>query len=328
MIRKIARPMLASVFVWDAVDTLRNTTEHVAETESVLSGLRKVLPAPYSDYVPADPELVARGLASAKVASGSLFALGKAPRTSAAVLALTHLPSLFGNAFWNADNEADKKDKRTGFVTDTALIGALAILTQDTEGNPSLRWRAQKASERTAKKVQAALPTKSESEKLADNVSGRAAEFSAQAQDWLTETTGRAQAYVEDNREDWEATGRGLLATAKSYVEDAREAVESYVEDNRGDWEDKGKAFLAAARENSETARKRVVKNAARAQDRADAARARFASFDAEVASAQSDKARAAAADAAERAAAQAEKLQKYADKRIAKALKKFEDRI
>ena len=32
MLRKIARPMLASFFVWDGVDTLRNTDQHIAET--------------------------------------------------------------------------------------------------------------------------------------------------------------------------------------------------------------------------------------------------------------------------------------------------------
>ena len=36
MIRKLARPMLASVFVWEGVDNLRNASEHVKETEGFL----------------------------------------------------------------------------------------------------------------------------------------------------------------------------------------------------------------------------------------------------------------------------------------------------
>ena len=35
MIRKLARPMLASVFVWEGVDNLRNASEHVKETEGL-----------------------------------------------------------------------------------------------------------------------------------------------------------------------------------------------------------------------------------------------------------------------------------------------------
>src|SRR5690625_5872344 len=67
MLRKIARPMLASFFVWDGVDTLRNTDQHVEETENMLARLRKVLPREYASFVPNDPELVARGLAGARV---------------------------------------------------------------------------------------------------------------------------------------------------------------------------------------------------------------------------------------------------------------------
>ncbi|WP_165243303.1 DoxX family protein [Corynebacterium lizhenjunii] len=312
MIRKFARPVLASVFVWDGVDTLRNTKDHVSETESVLATLRKVIPAPYSSYIPRDPELVTKAFAGAKVGSGSLFALGKAPRTSAAVLALTHLPTVVGrNAFWSAEDKEAKDEQRNGFITNAALLGALAILTQDTEGNPSLRWRAQDVSKRTSKKVAAALPTKSETEKFADNVSSRAQELSSQAQGWLSETTDKAQAYVEDNRGDWEKAGRNLLDTAKSYVEDAREAVEDFIEDNADDWRKQGQDFLKKAEKNSKVARKSLVKNASKAQKRADKALE-------EVTDSRNAK----------KAAAKAEKLQKQADKAVSKALKKFGDKI
>ena len=40
MIRKLARPMLASVFVWEGVDNLRNASEHVKETEGFLKTVR------------------------------------------------------------------------------------------------------------------------------------------------------------------------------------------------------------------------------------------------------------------------------------------------
>lgn len=312
MIRKIARPALASVFVWDGVDTLRNTSDHVKETESLLKKIRTVVPAQYKGYIPNDPELVARGLGSAKVGAGSLFALGKAPRTSAGILAATQLATLLGrNAFWEAKDRAEKESQRNGFVTNAALLGALAILTQDTEGNPSLRWRAQDVTKRTSKKVQAALPTKSESEKFADNVSNRAQEFSSQAQDWFTETSEKAQAYVDDNRDDWEKAGRNFLDTAKSYVEDAREAVEGFIDDNADDWKKQGQDFLAAAQDNSKTARKALVKNASKAQARADKAVSQI-----DVARNQ------------RKAAKKADQLQAKADKAIAKALKKLGDRI
>ena len=198
MIRKFARPMLASVFVWDGVDTLRNASDHVAETESVLQRLRKVVPAQYAGYIPNDPELAARAVGGLKVGAGSTLALGKAPRTSAAVLALSTLPNLLGrNAFWEAEDSEEKNNRRNGFITNTALLGALFIATQDTEGKPSLAWRASKSAERTNKKIQKALPTKSEQQKFADNLSDRADEFSTKASDWFE----GAKEYVDDNKD-------------------------------------------------------------------------------------------------------------------------------
>ncbi|APT92600.1 DoxX family protein [Corynebacterium phocae] len=316
MIRKIARPMLASVFIYDGVDALRNTEKRVPKSADLLKTARKFVPAPYSMYIPKDTETVVKGLSGIKVASGTLFALGKAPRTSAAVMALSHLPCVIArNTVWDPKGaEPSKDEKRNGLLTNTALMGALFIVTQDTEGNPSLRWRAQKGTKRAARKVQAALPTKSESEKFAENVSERASEFSSQAQGWFHETTDKAQAYVEDNRDDWEDAGRNILDSAKHYAQEARDTVEDFIDDNRGDWEKQGKKFLKAAEKNSKVARKAVVKNAAKAQERADEALDRVKSADTRK--------------AAKKAAKNAEKLQEQADKAMAKALKKFGDRV
>lgn len=304
MIRKIARPMLASVFVLDGVDTLRNTSDHVKETETVLKHTRKVLPKQYAGYVPNDAELVARGVGGVKVGAGSLLAIGKAPRTSAALLALSMVPNLVGrNAFWEAENDEDKQNRRNGFLTTTALLGGLFITTQDTEGKPSLAWRAQKAGQRTNKKIQKALPTKTESQNFADDLSDRASDFGNKASDWFEETSQKAQDFVDDNKDDWQKTGRNLLDTAKSYVDDAV----SFVDDNKDDW-------LAQAQDNAATARKRAVKAAGKAQKRAEKAAKKAQDVDGKR--------------LAKRANKQAEKLQKDATKALDRAYKKYGDKL
>ena len=228
MIRKFARPMLASVFVWDGVDTLRNASDHVAETESVLNRLRKVVPAQYAGYIPNDPELAARVIGGLKVGAGSTLALGKAPRTSAAVLALSTLPNLLGrNAFWEAETTEEKNDRRNGFLTNTALLGALFIATQDTEGKPSLRWRASKTAERTNKKIQQALPTKSEQQKFADNISDRADDFSSKATDWFE----GAKEYVDDNKDDWLSAAQDNAKLARKSAVKAATKAQSRADD-------------------------------------------------------------------------------------------------
>lgn len=322
MLRKIARPMLSSVFVIDGVDTLRHTADHVGETEYVLARLRKVVPSTYSSYIPSDPELVTRAVGAAKTGAGSMFGLGKAPRTSAAILAATTLPTMLGrDAFWEAKDKEEKSERRSGFLTNTALLGALFIAAQDTEGKPSLRWRAQKAGARTNKKIQQALPTKSESQKYADQLSDRANEFSGKATDWFGETSDKVQSYIDDNKDDWQNAGKGLLATAKSYVDEAKD----YIDDNKDDWQDAGKGlfdsarsssqdWLAAAESNAKTARKSAVKKASKAQDRADKA---FADLDTKSGKRSLKK-----------ASKNADKLQTRADKALAKAIKKVGDAV
>lgn len=233
MLRRIARPMLASYFLVDGVNTARNAAEHAADTEAMLERVRKVVPAAYAQYVPQDPELVTQVLGGTRSVSSSLLALGKAPRVNAALLAGTMLPNLLGrDAFWDATTPAEKEARRNGFVTSTALLGALMIVAQDTEGKPSLRWRTTKAAQRTADKVSAALPTKSEQEKLQDKLSDQATKIGAQAQTLVSdaavkaqEASAKAQAYVEDNRGDWEETGRALLAAGRELATEARDAA-------------------------------------------------------------------------------------------------------
>lgn len=337
MIRKIARPMLASVFVYDGVDTFRNTSEHVSGTETVLTRLRKILPAQYASFVPNDPELVTQGLAAAKVGAGSLLALGKAPRTSAAVLAASTIPTMVGrDAFWEADSDADKSAKRASFLTSTALLGGLFITTQDTAGKPSLLWRTQHAGKVANKKIQKALPTKSESQKFYEDATGRATEFGGKASDWFAENTEKAKAYVDDNKGDWQKAGAGALAAATAAAATATDSVKNFVDDNKGDWEKTGKGFLdsakdyadqakkategavknaessawlKAAEKNSKTARKNVVKQAAKARKAADK---KFANIDTKNTKRSIKK-----------ATKQAEKAQVTADKKLAKAIKK-----
>lgn len=303
MIRKFARPMLASVFVWEGVDDLRNASEHTKETEGFLKTLRKFVPAGYKNLIPKDPELATRALGGAKIGAGTTLALGKAPRTSAAVLAAATLPNLVSkNNFWTADDKKEKERRRNGFITNTALLGALFITTQDTEGKPSLRWRAQKVGERTNKKIQQALPTKSESQEKREELSARANELSTKAGSWINETSQKAHGYVDDNKGDWQSTGRGILDTAKSYVDDAK----SYVDDNKQDW-------LKSAESNAKTARKGAVKAANKAQKRADNAASKLNNANSKRAASKASK--------------QADKLQKKANKKIETAIKKVEKR-
>lgn len=232
MIRKLARPMVASVYIADGADTILNTQAHVEGTEAVLRHVRSVVSRGTYQKLPQDPELIARVAGGVKVGAGTLLALGKAPRLSAATLAVLSVPTIVArHAFWETQDLEEKTTRRQGFLTSVALLGGLVITSADTAGKPGLKWRAQRA----AKQVQQALPSREESEG-----------FVSSASEWLGDTQDRVVKYVEDNRDDWKDSVSALADTSAGW--------------------------LAAAQENSKVARKKVVKAAVQAQERAAAA--------------------------------------------------------
>lgn len=298
MIRKIARPMLASVYIADGADTLLNTQAHVEGTEVVLDRIRYVLPRKYAKRISSDPELVARAIGGTKVGAGSLLALGKAPRLSAAALAVVTVPTILArNAFWETQDAEEKRNRRNGFMTNVALLGGLFITSVDTQGKPGLKWRATKAASTGKKQIQQALPTKSETEKMTD----KASDWFHEASDRVTEYAHVAQDYVDDHKDDWIKTARDTAAKTTDKATGYAQIAQAYLDENKDDW-------LKAARENVKTARKSAVKAAGKAQDRAD--------FALKVAGETTGK-------AAKKANKNADKLQSRADKALSVAQKK-----
>ncbi|GAA1470705.1 DoxX family protein [Corynebacterium felinum] len=288
MLRKLARPMVASVYIADGADTVLNTQAHVEGTQMVMRQLRVVLPRRYYKMIPQNPELITQAIGATKVAAGSILALGKAPRTSASVLALLSVPTILArHAFWETQDAEEKTARRQGFLTSVALLGGLFITSADTAGKPGLKWRAQKAAKKANKQIQQALPTQSESEKIV-----------ASASEWLD------GARQESSK---------LVDSASEWIEDATEKVSSFVEDNRDDWADTAREWLDRAQENSKVAKKKVLKAAVAAQDKAQAA---FA--DAQDATGRTAK----------KATKQADKLQVQAQKAFARAQKKLDKKF
>ncbi|RNE48305.1 DoxX family protein [Corynebacterium alimapuense] len=299
MIRKIARPMIASVYIADGADTLINTSEHVDGAQALLRQVRVVLPRQCARNLPTDPELIVRSLGLAKVGAGSTLAVGFFPRVSATVLAAAAIPTMLSrHSFWETQDTEERAARRSGFLTSFALLGGLMITSMDTEGKPGLRWRAHKAAEVTSDKVQAALPTKDEPEKFADS-----------AKSWFEDTSDKvsnyatlAQDYVHENKDEWIDSASTSAAVASASATDAAHKVTDYVHEHKDDW-------LTLARDHAAHARKEVVKAAAQTQELADQALA-----------AADQK----AGIGAKKARKHADKLQSRADKALVKAQKQI----
>lgn len=158
LIRRVARPLLSAAFIGQGVDALRNPGRAAEAARPTLEGLKQ-LPEPAAMKIPNDPEMIARINAAVQVAAGLLLASGKLPRVASAALACTVIPgSLGGHMFWTKSDPLRKAQQRREFLTDLSLIGGLMIASVDTEGRPSLGWRARRAAQRASRAVSAALP--------------------------------------------------------------------------------------------------------------------------------------------------------------------------
>lgn len=140
LIRRIARPLLASAFVYGGIDTLRNPGPRVPAADDVVPGIVERLP------ISLTTEQAVRIDAATKVLAGTTFALGKAPRLSATVLAASLVPTTAaGHRFWEEKDPAKRAQQRVHFLKNAGLLGGLLLAAADTEGRPSLAWRARRA---------------------------------------------------------------------------------------------------------------------------------------------------------------------------------------
>jgi uncharacterized membrane protein YphA (DoxX/SURF4 family) len=151
--RRIARPLLAGVFISGGIDVLRNPEPRVQRAEPVTSKLAETLP------LPADAETLVQLNAVTHVVAGTMLALGKLPRLSAAVLAASLVPTTAaGHRFWEEESPQTKAMQRVHFLKNLAILGGLILAATDTEGAPSLGWRARRAARHAAATAASVLP--------------------------------------------------------------------------------------------------------------------------------------------------------------------------
>jgi uncharacterized membrane protein YphA (DoxX/SURF4 family) len=158
LLRRVARPLLSTVFIGQGLESLRNPHAAADAARPAFEGLRR-LPDPVGTRIPADPEGVALGTAAVQIGGGILLASGKMPRLASALLAVTVLPGNLGaHMFWSEDDPDRKSQKRREFLADVSLLGGLMIAAADTAGKPSLGWRGRRAAQRLSEAVSSAWP--------------------------------------------------------------------------------------------------------------------------------------------------------------------------
>jgi uncharacterized membrane protein YphA (DoxX/SURF4 family) len=212
LLRRVARPLLAGIFIQGGIAALRDPKTHADLAAPVLDRaapvLDKVTEAAPIEQRPPNETLV-KVDAVIKIGAGTLLALGKFPRLSAAALA----PSLIattaaGHRFWEESDPNQRLNQQVHFAKNLGLLGGLMLAAADTEGKPSLAWRAkhagqtgQAAAELFHKDITEGLGALSEragerAGEFADAASragDRFAPVAARAQERAVEVAGRAQ---------------------------------------------------------------------------------------------------------------------------------------
>src|SRR3954463_2639753 len=150
LVRRIARPLLASTFVFGGIDTLRNPQSRVAGAQPVVEKITEQADKQLPVQVPRDVEQWVKIDAGVKVGAGVLFSLGRLPRLSALALAVSVVPTtLAGHRFWEAEG-ATQQGPLLHFLKNLGLLGGLLLAAVDTEGKPSVGYRARRAAHKTA----------------------------------------------------------------------------------------------------------------------------------------------------------------------------------
>src|SRR4051794_40424188 len=178
LVRRIARPLLASTFVFGGIDTLRNPQSRVAGAQPVVEKITEQADKQLPVRVSRDVEQWVKIDAGVKVGAGLLFALGRLPRPSAATLAASIVPTtLAGHRFWEQEG-AERNAQLIHFLKNVGLLGGLLLAAVDTEGKPSVGWRARRAAHKATDATEKQL---AKAQRKAGRVQKKAAKQAKQA---------------------------------------------------------------------------------------------------------------------------------------------------
>jgi uncharacterized membrane protein YphA (DoxX/SURF4 family) len=153
--------MLASYFVASGIKAIRDPESLVPVAEPIADRVvplvKQYSPEQVASVVPEDTVTLVRVFGVAQVLGGAALATGKGRRLGALLLAGTLVPSTIAkHPFWTVQDPEQRAQDRSHFLKNASLLGGVLIASVDTEGKPSLAWRAQKGGQSLAKETRRA----------------------------------------------------------------------------------------------------------------------------------------------------------------------------
>jgi len=131
LLRAVARPMLASMFVAGGIAALRNASAMAPAAKPITD---TIVPLAQKAGVPLpeDPTTLVRINGGVHVLAGAMLATGRLPRLSALALAVTLVPTTAaGHPFWKVSETGEKTEQQIHFFKNLSMIGGLLMATLD-----------------------------------------------------------------------------------------------------------------------------------------------------------------------------------------------------
>jgi len=176
--------MLAAMFVSGGVDQLRKPQSKADQAEKVGAPMARAL------HLPEDPVTLVRINGAVQVGAASLLAFGKLPRISALALGASLVPTtLAAHRFWEEHEPGRRAAQRVSFLKNVSMLGGLVLAATDTEGRPSLSWRARRATSKASRRIGASSHKASHKVGKAIHDMERAAETAAHRVEKVAGTT-------------------------------------------------------------------------------------------------------------------------------------------
>jgi uncharacterized membrane protein YphA (DoxX/SURF4 family) len=174
---------LASIFIAEGWDAIRNPDSKGAP------GTTRAQTPMAGQPETGDSLTIVRVNGFVQVGGGVLLGLGKYPRLAALALIGSIAPTTYtGHRFWLETDEETRAQQRIQLLKNLGLLGGLILAALDTEGAPSLGWKARRSVRGVASSVTAAWPASADAShqsvsKVADagQKAGRRAKKAAKA---------------------------------------------------------------------------------------------------------------------------------------------------
>lgn len=155
--RAAGRTMLASFFVVNGAKAATKPDALVADAEPIVRKVvplvQQVAPPSVANYVPEETKTLVRATGVAQVLGGLGLATGLGRRLSAGLLGASMVPHVLASCPAKGATAEEKAAARSVMLRNVALLGAAMIASQDTQGKPSLGYRANKQVQALSREV-------------------------------------------------------------------------------------------------------------------------------------------------------------------------------